>query len=201
MHDLAISHYRNVFSASSWLIKNKTFAVLIENHLDSGCSQWNACTLTDRKFKGRRTASCLNSVISQADILARDSDAVICIFISLKVVTELGNSENKVAVISSLHSGPLKPVERQAFQFKKQELHSSFITESDINRYPILLWWSPLTGETGRWSQCGEDVCFFTINKTYQHNQMTRAFLFYGKDLFLFKEVAYLLALLFSFRD
>lgn len=135
------------------------------------------------------TASCLNSLISQGD---NDSEVVICMFISLKVVTELGNSENKVAVISSLHSAPLKPVERQAFQFKKQELHSSFRTESVVNHYPILLWWSPLTGETGRLGQCGEDVCFFTINKNYQHNQMTRAFLFYGKDLFLFKEVSYL---------
>lgn len=126
---------------------------------------------------------------------------MIFVFISLKVITELGNSENKVAVISSLHSGPLKPVEIHAFQFKKQEFPSSFKTESDVNHYPILLWWSPLTGETGRLGQCGEDVCFFTINKTYQHNQMTRAFLFYGKDLFLFKGVTFPLAQLFSFRD
>lgn len=113
------------------------------------------------------------------------------LFIFPKVITELGNSENKVSVISSLHSSPLKPGERHAFQFKKQELHSSFKTESDVNHYPVLLWWSPLTGETGRFSQCGEDVCFFTINKTYQHNHMTRAFLFYGKNLFVFKEVAF----------
>lgn len=114
-------------------------------------------------------------------------------FISLKVITELSNSENKVAVISSLESSPLKPMERYDFQFKKQELHSSFEAESDVNHYPVLLWWSPLTGEKGRLGQCGEDVCFFTINKTYQHNEMTRAFLFYGKDLFLFKGVTSLL--------
>lgn len=116
---------------------------------------------------------------------------MICVFISLKVITELGNSDNKWSVISSLHSSPLKPGERHAFQFEKQELHSSFKTESDVNRYPVLLWWSPLTGETGRFSRCGEDVCFFTINKTYQHNQMTRAFLFYGKNLFVLKEVVF----------
>ncbi|XP_042678984.1 alpha-(1,3)-fucosyltransferase 10 isoform X3 [Centrocercus urophasianus] len=52
--------------------------------------------------------------------------------------------------------------------------------EPDTDHYPILLWWSPLTGETGRLGQCGEDVCFFTVNKTYQHSQLTRAFLFYG---------------------
>uniref|UniRef100_A0A8C5XAG4 GDP-fucose protein O-fucosyltransferase n=1 Tax=Malurus cyaneus samueli TaxID=2593467 RepID=A0A8C5XAG4_9PASS len=108
--------------------------------------------------------------------------AAFFLVVTLQVITELGNSENKVSVISSLHSSPLKPGERHAFQFKKQELHSSFKTKSDVNHYPVLLWWSPLTGETGRFSQCGEDVCFFTINKTYQHNQMTRAFLFYGTD-------------------
>ncbi|NXY82625.1 FUT10 fucosyltransferase, partial [Alcedo cyanopectus] len=103
-------------------------------------------------------------------------------FISLKVIIELANSEKKFAVISSLHSGPLNPMERNALQFKKLELHSSFQTASDVNHYPILLWWSPLTGEEGRLGQCGKDVCFFTTNKTYQHNQMTRAFLFYGTD-------------------
>ncbi|XP_054253927.1 alpha-(1,3)-fucosyltransferase 10 [Indicator indicator] len=108
--------------------------------------------------------------------------AAFFLMVTLQVITELGDSENKVAVISSLHSGLLEPVERQAFQFKKQEFHSILNTESDVNRYPILLWWSPLTGETGRLGQCGEDVCFFTVNKTYQHNQMTRAFLFYGTD-------------------
>ncbi|NXG52265.1 FUT10 fucosyltransferase, partial [Psilopogon haemacephalus] len=102
--------------------------------------------------------------------------------ISLKVITELGNSENKVAVMSGSHGGLLEPVERQALQLRKQEFRGTLRAESDTSPYPILLWWSPLTGETGRLGQCGEDVCFFTINRTYQHNQMTRAFLFYGTD-------------------
>lgn len=118
----------------------------------------------------------------------------------LKVITELSDSENKVAVDSSLHSGPLKPEERHDFQFKNK-LDGNFRTESDANQYPILLWWSPLTGDTGRLGQCGEDVCFFTINKTYQHNQMTRAFLFYGKELFLSKGETFPPVQLFSFRD
>lgn len=120
------------------------------------------------------------------------------VFFPLKVITELGNSENKAPAVSSLHSGPLKPDERHASQLKKNELYSNFRTEPDTDHYPILLWWSPLTGETGRLGQCGEDVCFFTINKTYQHSQMTRAFLFYGKELFLSKEK--LSRLLFSLR-
>lgn len=47
--------------------------------------------------------------------------------------------------------------------------------------FPIMLWWSPLTGETGRLGQCGADACFFTINRTYLHHHRTRAFLFYGR--------------------
>lgn len=48
--------------------------------------------------------------------------------------------------------------------------------------FPIMLWWSPLTGETGRLGQCGADACFFTINRTYIHHHRTKAFLFYGTD-------------------
>ncbi|KAI6058278.1 Alpha-(1,3)-fucosyltransferase 10 [Aix galericulata] len=107
--------------------------------------------------------------------------AAFFLVVTFQVITELSDSENKAAVVSSLHSGPLKPKERRDLQFKN-ELDSNFRTESDANHYPILLWWSPLTGDTGRLGQCGEDVCFFTINKTYQHNKMTRAFLFYGTD-------------------
>ncbi|XP_025905757.1 alpha-(1,3)-fucosyltransferase 10 [Nothoprocta perdicaria] len=112
--------------------------------------------------------------------------AALFLVVTLQVITELGNSEKKSAVISTLQGGLLKPEQRLAFPFKKQELRGHFRTETDIetdgNRHPILLWWSPLTGETGRLGQCGEDVCFFTINRTYQHHQMTRAFLFYGTD-------------------
>ncbi|KAG8593783.1 hypothetical protein GDO81_000945 [Engystomops pustulosus] len=45
-----------------------------------------------------------------------------------------------------------------------------------------MLWWSPLTGENGRLGQCGEETCFFTINRTYYQSPMTKAILFYGTD-------------------
>ncbi|XP_071586413.1 alpha-(1,3)-fucosyltransferase 10 isoform X1 [Heliangelus exortis] len=107
--------------------------------------------------------------------------AAFFLVVTIQVITELGNSENKVEVISSLHSDPLKLAETHTFWLKKQ-LHISLKMESDVNQYPIMLWWSPLTGETGRLGQCGEDICYFTINKSYHHNPMTRAFLFYGTD-------------------
>ncbi|XP_050800332.1 alpha-(1,3)-fucosyltransferase 10 isoform X1 [Gopherus flavomarginatus] len=106
------------------------------------------------------------------------------LLVTLQVVLELGQSERKIKV-SSLQDGSLKLEEQQkhAYQFfNKQELYSNTRRVLDVDRYPILLWWSPLTGETGRLGQCGQDVCFFTIKRTYQHNHMTRAFLFYGTD-------------------
>lgn len=149
--------------------------------------QWSVFTsLADKNFTEAYLLLDAWTRMCQANVLANSSDALwyVCFF-PLKVITELGNSESKTAAV--LHSGPLKPDERHASQLKKKELYSNFGMEPDTDHYPILLWWSPLTGETGRLGQCGEDVCFFTINKSYQHSQMTRAFLFYGKELFLSK--------------
>uniref|UniRef100_A0A8D0GZ93 GDP-fucose protein O-fucosyltransferase n=1 Tax=Sphenodon punctatus TaxID=8508 RepID=A0A8D0GZ93_SPHPU len=100
---------------------------------------------------------------------------------TLQVVVELGKSERKKIKTSSSQDGPFKLKNAYPF-FKKQELGSNTKNVLAGDRHPILLWWSPLTGETGRLGQCGEDACFFTINRTFQHNPMTKAFLFYGTD-------------------
>ena len=47
--------------------------------------------------------------------------------------------------------------------------------------YPVIVWWSPLTGELGRPGECGNNRCFFTINKSYHSHPSTHAFLFYGE--------------------
>ncbi|KAF7239997.1 Alpha-(1,3)-fucosyltransferase 10 [Varanus komodoensis] len=86
---------------------------------------------------------------------------------------------------SLLHSNALRREELLTYTrllAKKLELHSDAKDALDEDGHPILLWWSPLTGETGRLGQCGQDTCFFTINRTYQHHPMTKAFLFYGTD-------------------
>ncbi|KAI2660139.1 Alpha-(1,3)-fucosyltransferase 10 [Labeo rohita] len=31
-------------------------------------------------------------------------------------------------------------------------------------QYPVVVWWSPLTGELGRLGECGQNRCFFTVN-------------------------------------
>ncbi|XP_063067381.1 alpha-(1,3)-fucosyltransferase 10 isoform X2 [Engraulis encrasicolus] len=54
---------------------------------------------------------------------------------------------------------------------------------SESHQYPVVVWWSPLTGEQGRLGECGANRCFFTINRSYYSHPSTQAFLFYGTDL------------------
>lgn len=98
-------------------------------------------------------------------------------FISLQVVEELGQFEQAV------HPLPLKDREEltqiQAFPA------SAALTdeESPVSEglHPIIVWWSPLTGELGRLGECGNNKCYFTVNKSYHSHPATQAFLFYGK--------------------
>ncbi|XP_033029254.1 alpha-(1,3)-fucosyltransferase 10 isoform X1 [Lacerta agilis] len=111
--------------------------------------------------------------------------AIFFLLVTLQVVVELGKSERKMTKTSISQNSALKDEEWQKYTYlfvKKPELPSDTKTILNNDRYPILLWWSPLTGETGRLGRCGQDACFFTINRTYQHNSMTKAFLFYGTD-------------------
>ncbi|XP_030625673.1 GDP-fucose protein O-fucosyltransferase 3 isoform X1 [Chanos chanos] len=50
------------------------------------------------------------------------------------------------------------------------------------DQYPLIVWWSPITGESGRLGECGNNRCFFTINKSYYSHPSAQAFLFYGTD-------------------
>ena len=38
---------------------------------------------------------------------------------------------------------------------------------------PILLWWTPFTGERGRVKRCGKVECFFTIDRHFQDHPNT----------------------------
>ncbi|XP_050977839.1 alpha-(1,3)-fucosyltransferase 10 isoform X3 [Labeo rohita] len=53
-------------------------------------------------------------------------------------------------------------------------------------QYPVVVWWSPLTGELGRLGECGQNRCFFTVNKSYHSHPQTEAFLFYDKHRHFF---------------
>lgn len=102
------------------------------------------------------------------------------LLVTLQVVVELGNFEKQK--VSSHVQDANRP--KQSSQLLKG-LHESIFyrkLEHGVGSYPIMLWWSPLTGENGRLGQCGGETCFFTINRTYLQNPMTKAILFYGTD-------------------
>ncbi|XP_015673956.1 alpha-(1,3)-fucosyltransferase 10 [Protobothrops mucrosquamatus] len=101
------------------------------------------------------------------------------LLITFQVIVELGRSEQLTSQNDASREDGLQ---KYPLFFKRPKPDHSTRKKVHKGTYPILLWWSPLTGESGRQAQCGEDICFFTINRTYQHNPMTRAFLFYGTD-------------------
>ncbi|XP_043914858.1 alpha-(1,3)-fucosyltransferase 10 [Protopterus annectens] len=109
------------------------------------------------------------------------------LLMTLQVVLELGQFENKKTTMGIRDDQSGKLVKKGYEHLYSELLHKHELLNnenifSSNNKYPIMLWWSPLTGETGRLSSCGTDTCFFTINRTYQDHPMTKAFLFYGTD-------------------
>lgn len=99
-------------------------------------------------------------------------------------MVELGKFERTKFKDSDLQDGhtEMEEVPKPLNPFlKKEALALNRKKTSDGDSYPVMLWWSPLTGETGRLGQCGADMCFFTINHTYLHHPMTKAVLFYGE--------------------
>lgn len=48
--------------------------------------------------------------------------------------------------------------------------------------HPIIMWWTPFSGERGAVKTCGNDRCFFTIDRHFHHHPNTSAFMFYGTD-------------------
>ncbi|XP_050394323.1 alpha-(1,3)-fucosyltransferase 10 [Patella vulgata] len=48
---------------------------------------------------------------------------------------------------------------------------------------PIILWWTPFTGEKGRYKTCGDNKCFFSVNRHLKDHPKTQVFMFYGSDM------------------
>ncbi|KAJ7335314.1 hypothetical protein JRQ81_013255 [Phrynocephalus forsythii] len=111
--------------------------------------------------------------------------AIFFLLVTLQVIVELGRSERMRSGNVVSQNNAFKKEELQKYShllLKQPDRISSSGRVLDKDEYPILLWWSPLTGERGRLGQCGQNTCFFTINRTYQRDPMTQAFLFYGTD-------------------
>ncbi|CAH1793923.1 unnamed protein product [Owenia fusiformis] len=55
-------------------------------------------------------------------------------------------------------------------------------TKEDI-QHPIILWWTPFTGDPGSTKKCGTNECYFTVDRHYRHHKNTKVFMFYGTDI------------------
>ncbi|CAH1793924.1 unnamed protein product [Owenia fusiformis] len=55
-------------------------------------------------------------------------------------------------------------------------------TKEDIP-HPIILWWTPFTGDPGSTKKCGTNECYFTVDRDYRHHKNTKVFMFYGTDI------------------
>ncbi|XP_019630140.1 PREDICTED: alpha-(1,3)-fucosyltransferase 10-like [Branchiostoma belcheri] len=55
------------------------------------------------------------------------------------------------------------------------------VSEMDI-KVPIILWWTPFTGERGKVKQCKLGKCFFTVDRHFKDHPKTQVFVFYGTD-------------------
>ncbi|KAG9353602.1 hypothetical protein JZ751_011722 [Albula glossodonta] len=129
---------------------------------------------------------CIPTVVSLSEALwSSPLRTAFCFWMVFKAqaVVELGQFEGKV----QKHKLPLKD------RWESQQMGSLQVPSPLLPRergtpgepdgqYPIIVWWSPLTGEMGRLGECGRNRCFFTINKTYHNHPSTQAFLFYGTD-------------------
>ncbi|XP_041485656.1 alpha-(1,3)-fucosyltransferase 10-like [Lytechinus variegatus] len=85
--------------------------------------------------------------------------------------------------------GPFWQMEDVAYGGKQVNIDGT--DEHDVNHvdaarlnvpHPIIIWWTPFTGQRGQVTKCGNNQCFFTIDRHFQHHPNTSAFMFYGTD-------------------
>ena len=55
--------------------------------------------------------------------------------------------------------------------------------EGENSRTPIVVWWTPFTGDRRIEKKCGEGSCLFTHSRTEWNNSRTKAFMYYGTDI------------------
>ncbi|XP_035668626.1 alpha-(1,3)-fucosyltransferase 10-like [Branchiostoma floridae] len=65
--------------------------------------------------------------------------------------------------------------------FDEHDRDNISVSEMDI-KVPIILWWTPLTGERGKVKQCDLGRCFFTVDRHFKDHPKTQVFVFYGTD-------------------
>ena len=56
------------------------------------------------------------------------------------------------------------------------------LSYAEKNKLPMIVWWTPFTGDMGKLKRCWSGDCFFTQNRSFYSHPLTQAFLFYGTD-------------------
>ncbi|CAL1290847.1 unnamed protein product [Larinioides sclopetarius] len=64
----------------------------------------------------------------------------------------------------------------------EQAVFDVYQGEPKDEKLPIIIWWTPFTGDAGSFKRCGQYTCYFTDQRKYVSDSRTRAFLFYGSD-------------------
>ena len=55
--------------------------------------------------------------------------------------------------------------------------------EGEKSGPPIVVWWTPFTGDRRVERKCTDGACLFTHSRTEQNNSRTKAFMYYGTDI------------------
>ncbi|CAN0146769.1 unnamed protein product [Lampetra planeri] len=120
----------------------------------------------------------------------------IFIFVSLQVADELSGYE-RASLPGGRRVRPRAdgdslggPRADDAVRLRPRPRHGSRVVSREAQldagdaRYPVIVWWTPLTGEAGKLARCPgvPGDCFFTVDRSYRRHSMARAFLFYGTD-------------------
>jgi len=84
----------------------------------------------------------------------------------------LGQDDHKLEVIESVE----ETVSREVAQ-----IPSGWVGHPRHPNIPIMLWWTPFTGDDGL-QTCGEYKCLFTNDRSYRHHPMLKTVFFYGTD-------------------
>lgn len=68
-------------------------------------------------------------------------------------------------------------------KFLQSRVQKNYEEISKEVRDPVILWWTPFTGDQGTSRQCGSVSCFFTQDRRFQYHPLTKVLMFYGSNI------------------
>ncbi|XP_046478346.1 alpha-(1,3)-fucosyltransferase 10 [Neodiprion pinetum] len=68
-------------------------------------------------------------------------------------------------------------------QFWLMRIYEGYEIPFEDIKVPVILWWTPFTGNQGRLEHCGQVKCYFTQNRTFVSHNFLSSILFYGSNI------------------